>query len=56
MTIDPDATDPDAGALPVDSVPDKPVPEGAEGDVLEQEFVVDVDDDEYPHAAEVQED
>lgn len=56
MTIDPDATDPDADAVPVDAMPDKPVPEGAEGDVLEQELVVELDDDEYPHAAEAQED
>lgn len=52
MTVDPDATGPDVDAVPVDSIPDKPVPEGAEADVLEQEFVVEVDDDEYPHVAE----
>jgi hypothetical protein len=53
MIIDPDATEPDAGAVPVDAVPDKPVPEGAEGDILEQQFTVEVDDDEYPHTTEI---
>ncbi|MGZ8179581.1 hypothetical protein ACXVUM_16755 [Williamsia sp. SKLECPSW1] len=49
--IDPDVTD--TGATPVGAVPDKPVPEGAEADVLEQEFEVEVDDDAYPHVGEI---
>ncbi|WP_299572495.1 hypothetical protein [uncultured Williamsia sp.] len=56
MTVDPDATEPATGAVPVEAIPDKPVPEGAEADILEQEFVVDVDDEEYPHVAQTQDD
>lgn len=56
MTVDPDATGPDTEAVPVDTVPDKPVPEGAEADVLDQGFVVVDDEEAYPHVAEQRDD
>ncbi|GAA2048367.1 hypothetical protein [Williamsia deligens] len=57
MTVDPDAIDPRAtDAVPADLVPDKPVPEGAEADVIEQNQVVEIDDEDYPHASEADED